>query len=46
MGCVKVSWDVVFDETNGSQGEQVDLDDESSLCPGIGSRCRLEGVNR
>jgi hypothetical protein len=26
-GCVEISCDVVFDETNGSQGEQVDLDE-------------------
>jgi hypothetical protein len=26
-GCVEISCDVVFDETNGSQGEQIDLDE-------------------
>jgi hypothetical protein len=34
-GLVEVSCDVVFDETNGSQVEQVDLDeldDEEALC--------------
>jgi hypothetical protein len=34
-GCVEVSCDVVFDETNGSQGEKVDLDeldDEEAPC--------------
>jgi hypothetical protein len=27
ISCVEISCDVVFDETNGSQGEQVDLDE-------------------
>jgi hypothetical protein len=34
-GLVEVSCDIVFDETNGSQVEQVDLDeldDEEALC--------------
>jgi hypothetical protein len=34
-GLVKVSRDIVFDETNGSQVEQVDLDeldDEEAQC--------------
>jgi hypothetical protein len=34
-GCVKITYDAVFDETNGSQNEQVDLDlidDEKTLC--------------
>jgi hypothetical protein len=34
-GCVETTCDVVFDETNGSQEEQVDLDlvdDEEALC--------------
>jgi hypothetical protein len=34
-GLVEVSWDIVFDETNGSQVEQVDLDeldDEEAPC--------------
>jgi hypothetical protein len=34
-GCVKITCDAVFDETNGSQNEQVDLDlidDEKTLC--------------
>jgi hypothetical protein len=33
-GCVKITCDAVFDETNGSQNEQVDLDlidDEKTL---------------
>jgi hypothetical protein len=35
IGCVKVSCDVVFDDTNDSQVEQVDLDqlaDEEDMC--------------
>jgi hypothetical protein len=35
IGLVEVSCDIVFDETNGSQVEQVDvdeLDDEEALC--------------
>jgi hypothetical protein len=35
IGLVEVSFDIVFDETNGSQVEQVDLDeldDEEALC--------------
>jgi transposase InsO family protein len=31
-GLVEVSCDIVFDETNGSQVEQVDLDDEEAPC--------------
>jgi hypothetical protein len=34
-GCVKTTCDAVFDETNGSQKEQVDLDpidDEKAPC--------------
>jgi transposase InsO family protein len=34
-GLVEVSWDIVFDETNGSQVEQIDLDeldDAEALC--------------
>jgi hypothetical protein len=37
-GCVEVSCDVVFDETNGSQEEQVDLDeldDEEVPCTAL-----------
>jgi hypothetical protein len=37
-GLVEVSCDIVFDETNGSQVEQVDLDeldDEEALCVGL-----------
>jgi hypothetical protein len=55
-GLVEVSCDIVFDETNGSQVEQLDLDeldDEEALCVAlrnisIGDVCesRLEGVNR
>jgi hypothetical protein len=32
IGLVEVSCDIVFDETNGSQVEQVDLDDEEAPC--------------
>jgi transposase InsO family protein len=49
-GLVEVSCDIVFDETNGSQVEQVDLDeldDEEALCVAlrnmsIGNVCRKE----
>jgi hypothetical protein len=37
-GLVEVSYDIVFDETNGSQVEQVDLDeldDEEALCVAV-----------
>jgi hypothetical protein len=37
-GCVETTCDVVFDETNGSQKEQVDLDlvdDEEALCDAL-----------
>jgi hypothetical protein len=44
-GLVEVSCDVVFDETNGSQIEQVDLDEigdeeaEREMCPWAISKC-------
>jgi hypothetical protein len=44
-GLVEVSCDIVFDETNGSQVEQVDLDeldDEEALCVSIGDVCPKE----
>jgi hypothetical protein len=34
-GCVEITYDAMFDETNGSQKEQVDLDlvdDEKATC--------------
>jgi hypothetical protein len=37
-GCIKTKCDVVFDETNGSQKEQVDLhlvDDEEAPCEAL-----------
>jgi hypothetical protein len=37
-GCVETMCDEVFDETNGSQNEQVDLDlvdDEEALCDAL-----------
>jgi hypothetical protein len=37
-GCVKITCDVVFDETNGSQKDQVDLDlvdDEEAPCDAL-----------
>jgi hypothetical protein len=35
-GCVETMCDAVFDETNGSQKEQVDLvDDEEALCDAL-----------
>jgi transposase InsO family protein len=37
-GCIKTTYDAVFDETNGSQKEQVDLyliDDEQALCDAL-----------
>jgi hypothetical protein len=37
-GCVEITCDAVFDETNGSQKEQVDLylvDDEEYLCDAL-----------
>jgi hypothetical protein len=38
IGCVETMCDAVFDETNGSQNEQVDLDlvdDEESTCDAL-----------
>jgi hypothetical protein len=38
IGCVETSCDAVFDETNGSQKEQVDLDlvdDEEAPCDAL-----------
>jgi hypothetical protein len=37
-GCVEITCDIVFDETNGSQKEQVDLDlinDEEAPCDAL-----------
>jgi hypothetical protein len=37
-GCVEITCDTVFDETNGSQEEQVDLDlvdDEEAPCDAL-----------
>jgi hypothetical protein len=37
-GCVETTYDVVFDETNGSQKEQVDInlvDDEEASCDAL-----------
>jgi hypothetical protein len=38
IGCVETTYDAVFDKTNGSQNEQVDLDlvdDEESTCDAL-----------
>jgi hypothetical protein len=37
-GCIKTTCDAVFDETNGSQKEQIDLDlvdDEEASCDAL-----------
>jgi hypothetical protein len=37
-GCVEITYDAVFDETNGSQKEQVDLnlvDDDEDPCDAL-----------
>jgi hypothetical protein len=34
-GCVETTCDAVFDETNGSQVEQYDLDDEEATCDAL-----------
>jgi hypothetical protein len=45
-GCVKITCDTVFDETNGSQVEQYDLDivdDEKAPCEAL-QRMAIEDV--
>jgi hypothetical protein len=46
FGCVETTFDVIFDETNGSQEEQVDLnlvDDEEAPCDAL-QRVAISGV--
>jgi hypothetical protein len=44
FGCVEITCDIVFDETNGPQKEQVDLvDDEEAPCDTL-QRMPISGI--